>query len=72
MGEIIAPKYVELIEIINKPLLLHLGGCLFYRVLSFTDVIKSRHLTTSLNDILKKDEIPIEFVIILRFDCDAL
>ena len=30
MGEIIAPKYVELIGIINKPLLLHLVGCLYY------------------------------------------
>ena len=24
------PKHVELIEIINKPLLLHLVGCLYY------------------------------------------
>ena len=24
------PKYVELIGIINKPLLLHLVGCLYY------------------------------------------
>ena len=30
MGEIIAPKQVELIGIINKPLLLHPDGCLYY------------------------------------------
>jgi hypothetical protein len=30
MGEIITPKYVELTRIINKPLLLHLVGCLYY------------------------------------------
>jgi len=27
---IIRPKHVELIGIINKPLLLHLVGCLYY------------------------------------------
>jgi len=26
------PKHVELIEIINKPLFLHLVGCLFYSI----------------------------------------
>ena len=30
MGKIIAPKHVELTGIINKPLLLHLVGCLYY------------------------------------------
>ena len=30
MGEIVAPKHVELIEIINKSLLLHLVGCSYY------------------------------------------
>jgi len=30
MGKIIFPKHVELTGIINKPLLLHLVGCLFY------------------------------------------
>jgi hypothetical protein len=30
MGEIIARKHVQLIGIINKPLLLHLVGCLYY------------------------------------------
>jgi hypothetical protein len=30
VGEIIAQKHVELIGIINKPLLLHLFGCLLY------------------------------------------
>jgi hypothetical protein len=29
MGKIIAPKPVELTGIINKPLLLHLVGCLY-------------------------------------------
>ena len=28
--EIILPKHVELTEIINKPLLLHVVGCLYY------------------------------------------
>jgi len=30
MGEIMARNSVELIGIINKPLLLHLVGCLYY------------------------------------------
>ena len=30
MGKIIFPKHVELTGIINKPLLLHLVGCLYY------------------------------------------
>ena len=30
MGETIARKHVELIGNINKPLLLHLVGCLYY------------------------------------------
>jgi hypothetical protein len=30
MGKIICPKHVELTGIINKPLLLHLVGCLYY------------------------------------------
>ena len=30
MGEIIAPKYVELFGIINQPLMLHLVGYLCY------------------------------------------
>jgi len=30
MDEIVAPKHVELIGIINKQLLLHLFGCLYY------------------------------------------
>jgi len=30
MGEIFAPKHVELIEITNKLLLLHPVGCLYY------------------------------------------
>ena len=30
MGKIIAAKQVELFGIINKPLLLHLVGCLYY------------------------------------------
>jgi len=29
-GRNYSPKHVEIIEIINKPLLLHLVGCLFY------------------------------------------
>ena len=29
-GQIDCPKHVELIGIINKPLLLHLVGCLYY------------------------------------------
>ena len=29
-GQSNCPKYVELIGIINKPLLLHLVGCLYY------------------------------------------
>jgi len=29
-GQNICPKYVELIGIINKPLVLHLVGCLYY------------------------------------------
>ena len=33
MGGIIAPKYVELIEITNKLLLLHLVGCSYYYVI---------------------------------------
>ena len=30
IGKIIAPKHVELNGITNKPLLLHLVGCLYY------------------------------------------
>jgi len=30
MGKEICPKHAELTEIINKPLLLHLVGCLYY------------------------------------------
>jgi len=30
MGKIIAPKHVEPTGIINKPLLLHLVGCLYH------------------------------------------
>jgi len=30
MGKIIIMKHVELIGIINEPLLLHLVGCLYY------------------------------------------
>ena len=30
MGKIVAQKHVELTGIINKPLLLHLVGCLYY------------------------------------------
>ena len=30
MGDIIAPKHVELIEITNNLLLLHIVGCLYY------------------------------------------
>ena len=33
-GQNYRPKYVELIEIINKPLLLHIVGCL-YHIISF-------------------------------------
>ena len=29
-GQINCPKHIELIVIINKPLLLHLVGCLYY------------------------------------------
>jgi len=29
-GQNTCPKYVELIGVINKPLLLHLVGCLYY------------------------------------------
>jgi len=29
-GQNNCPKYVELTEIINKPLLLHLVGCIYY------------------------------------------
>ena len=51
MGEIIArrhyrPKQVELIEIINKPLLLHLVGYLYYWQMGFNSVFKG--LTRSL------------------------
>ena len=35
MGEIIARKHVELIGIINKPLLLHLVACLCYLFLTW-------------------------------------
>jgi len=42
MGEIIGrnyrPKHVELIEKTNKPLLLHLVGCLFYCISDARDV----------------------------------
>ena len=42
MGEIVAlrPKQVELIEIINKPLLLHLVGYLYYWQMGFNSVFK--------------------------------
>jgi len=36
MGKIIAPKHVELNGITNKPLLLHLVGCLYYLYQWFT------------------------------------
>ena len=42
------PKQVELIEIINKPLLLHLVGCLYYWQMGFNSVFKglSARITT--------------------------
>jgi hypothetical protein len=36
----IVPKQVELIEIINKPLLLHLAGYLYYWQMGFNSVFK--------------------------------
>jgi len=36
-GRIYHPKHVELIGIINKSLLLHLVGCLYYIYLSFSN-----------------------------------
>ena len=36
-GQNNCPKHVELIEIINKPLLLHLVGCLYYCYISFSN-----------------------------------
>ena len=37
------PKHVELIEIINKPLLLHLIGCLYYwRIIGFEWLLKTK------------------------------
>ena len=52
MGEIIArrnyrPKQVELIEIINKPLLLHLVGYLYYWQMGFNSVFKGTIETTT-------------------------
>jgi len=44
MSEFIARKYVELIGIINKPLLLHLVGCLYFCVVS-----NDKMVTQSLN-----------------------
>ena len=32
------PKHVELIEIINKPLLLHLVGCLYYCTWTYSHI----------------------------------
>ena len=40
MGEIIARNMFELIEIINKPLLLHLVGYLYYWQMGFNSVFK--------------------------------
>ena len=39
------PKHVELIGIINKPLLLHLVGCLYYLWLSYHVHVQSAHLS---------------------------
>ena len=38
------PKQVELIEIINKPLLLHLVGYLYYWQMGFNSVFKGLNL----------------------------
>ena len=35
------PKHVELIGVINKPLLLHLVGCLYYLCLKQASLMKS-------------------------------
>jgi len=44
-GQNNCPKYVELIGIINKPLLLHLVGCLYYLyLLYFLRLAKQSHL----------------------------
>ena len=39
------PKHVELIGIINKPLLLHLVGCLYYLyfIIFFGDLLNNRN-----------------------------
>ena len=39
------PKHIELIGIINKPLLLHLVGCLYY--LNYLSFIEGRHVNSN-------------------------
>jgi len=46
--ELLRPKHVELIGIINKPLLLHLVGCLYY-LLRRSSGVSSPHQNISLN-----------------------
>ena len=62
------PKQVELIEIINKPLLLHLVGCLYYWKTGFNSVFKGLtsarwgwqvHTTSRRYYTRKRDLVPI-------------
>ena len=47
------PKHVELTGIINKPLLLHLVGCIYYLyfILFFLDLLNNLNLTLILKNV---------------------
>jgi hypothetical protein len=49
-GQNNCPKHVELTGIINKPLLLHLVGCLYYLyfIIFFLDLLNNLNLTLNL------------------------